>query len=459
MEGLRVLAMQKTKVMNGYSKRSAVSRLFRWGSTIHGQITGVILACLVIAFVIGSTLERRVREEYNAPDLEGMSARVTAFALVLAKATPQEREMIVAATNRNDQHLALRPISYFDNFTTSSPDEPFIQRLIDQLLPPEDYPVPYGGWRTFVDGRRVLAAEVDDRTLIVMELLPESFLRNDALRFGSNYLVATVTLIILLSVFAVWAITSPLRRISAAAMKADISLGPAVFEERGSVEIVALARALNSMQQRISTMVEARTRMLRGVSHDLRTPLTRLRLRAERLGPEEVRDALLVDIERIDRLLTESLGYLRDNHQQEAQQRADLASVLQTVCDEFSDMGHTVQYRGPSHMVASFKPLAITRAVTNLCENAVKFGTNVEIELTTTDGMAIIDVKDDGPGIPEKYRSRVLEPFFKMDAARGGVDTGFGLGLSIVAEIIQAHHGRLELLERYPKGLIARLIF
>lgn len=451
--------MQKTKVPKSYFSSSAVSRMLLWGATIHGQITGVIFACLVIAFIIGSTLERRVREEYSAPDLEGMSARISAIALVLAKATPQERDVIVAAANRNDQHLVLRPISYFANFATWSPDEPFIQRLIDRLLPPEDYPIPYGGWRTFVGGKRVLAAQVDGQTLVVMELLPESFLRSDALRFGSNYLVATVTLIILFSVFAVWAITSPLRRISAAAMKADILLGPAAFEERGSVEIVALARALNSMQQRISNMVEARTRMLRGISHDLRTPLTRLRLRAERVGESEVRDALLVDIERIDRLLKESLSYLRDSHQREAGQRADLASVLQTVCDEFSDMGHAVQYLGPARMVASFKPLALTRAVTNLCENAVKFGTNVEVALTAAADLFVIEVRDDGPGIPEEYRSRVLEPFFKVDAARGGSNTGFGLGLSIVTEIIHAHHGKLELLERHPNGLIVRLIF
>jgi signal transduction histidine kinase len=427
-------------------------------STIHGQITAVIFACLIIAFVIGSTLERWVRDEYSAPDLEGMSARVSAVASVLATATPAERSAVLAAANRGEQSLVLRPLSYFEDFTTTSPDEPFIQVVIDQLLPPEDFPVPFKGWRTFVDGKRVLAAKVDDETLLVTELLPERFLRNDALRFGSNYLVATVTLIILFSVFAVWAITRPLRGIASAAMKADISVGPALFEERGSVEIVALARALNGMQRRISTMVESRTRMLRGISHDLRTPLTRLRLRADRVEDGEVRDALLTDIERIDHLLKESLSYLRDNHQSEAPQRADLASVLQTVCDEFADMGHDVIYRGSPRMITRFKPLALTRAVTNLCENAVKFGTHVEVELRVSDGLVIIDVMDDGPGIPEAYRSRVLEPFFKIDAARGGANAGFGLGLSIVAEIIQAHHGRLELLDRSPTGLIARLI-
>jgi signal transduction histidine kinase len=432
-------------------------RLSRWGSTIHGQITAVILACLVIAFVIGSTLESWVRDEYDTPDLEGMSARISAIALTLADATPAERDLIVAAANRNNQQLELRPVSYFEHVTTSSPDEPFMQRVIDRLLPPEDRPIPFGGWRTFVDGKRVLAAQVDDKTLLVTELLPESFLRSDALRFGSNYLVATATLIILFSVFAVWAITSPLRGIASAAQKADISVGPALFEERGSVEIVALARALNGMQRRISTMVESRTRMLRGISHDLRTPLTRLRLRADRVEDAEVREALLTDIERIDRLLKESLSYLRDNHQSEAVQRVDLASVLQTICDEFADMGHAAIYRGPSRMIASFKPLALMRAVTNLCENAVKFGTQVEVELRVVDGFVVIDVLDDGPGIPEAYRTRVLEPFFKIDAARSSEDSGFGLGLSIVTEIVQAHRGRMELIDRSPKGLIARL--
>lgn len=434
------------------------SRISRLISTIHGQITAVIFACLIIAFVIGSTLEAWVRDEYSAPDLEGMSARVSAIASVLATATPEERSAVLAAANRGEQSLFLRPLSYFEDFTTTSPEEPFIQVAIDRLLPPEDLPTPFGGWRTFVDGKRVLAAKVDYDTLLVTELLPESFLRNDALRFGSNYLVATVTLIILFSVFAVWAITRPLRRIASAAQRADISLGPAPFEERGSVEIVALARALNGMQSRISVMVEARTRMLRGISHDLRTPLTRLRLRAERVGEDEVRGALLTDIERIDRLLKESLGYLRDNHQREASQRADLASVLQTVCDEFGDMGHDVTYRGPTRLIADFKPLALTRAVTNLCENAVKFGKHVEIDLQSLDGSAQIDVADDGPGIPEQHRSRVLEPFFKLDAARRDSETGFGLGLSIVAEIIQAHRGKLELLDRSPQGLVARLV-
>lgn len=433
-------------------------RMPQMNSTIHGQITAIILVCLVIVIIAGSTLERWVRQDYAVPDLEALSDRISAISSILAAATPSERDAIIEIANRSNWHLSLQPLSFADRFTSSSATEPFIHAAVDWFFPPDSGAVPFGGWRTFVDGKRVLAAQVDNQNLLVLEQLPQRFLRSDALSFGSNYLVAVVTLIILFSTFAVWAITRPLRRIASVAMKADISCGPELFEERGSIEIVALARALNGMQQRISTMVEARTRMLRGISHDLRTPLTRLRLRAERVRENEVRDALLTDIERIDRLLRESLSYLRDNHQREAPQRADLASLLQTVCDEFADMGHDVTYHGPARLVASFKTLALTRAVTNLCDNATKFGSRVQVELTTASGEAIIDVSDDGPGIPAEHRARVPEPFYKVDAARGKADSGFGLGLSIVAEIVQAHHGKLELLDRHPNGLIARLV-
>ncbi len=426
-------------------------------TTIQGQITAIILVCLAIVIIGGSTLERWVEADYGVPDIESYSDRLAAMASVLAAATPAERATIVAAANRSGWHLSLRPVSYAERFMTSSPQEPFLHMAIDWLFPPDKRAVPVGGWRTFVGTQRVLAAEVDDNTILVMEPMPSGFLRSDALSFGSNYLVALVTLIILFSLFAVWAITRPLRRIAAAAMKADISVQTAPFEERGSGEIVALARALNAMQSRISAMVEGRTRMLRGISHDLRTPLTRLRLRAERVQSEELRDALLVDIQRIDHLLQESLGYLRDNHSQEAFQRADLASILRTICDEFADMGHDVTYSGPPRLAAQFKALALTRAITNLCQNAVKFGTEVDVSLSEVEGTAVVEVTDNGPGIREEYKARVREPFFKVDPARGGADAGFGLGLSIVSEIVDTHHGSFQLLDRQPTGLIARV--
>jgi signal transduction histidine kinase len=425
---------------------------------IHWQITLIIVLCLMIGVVGSAKLEQWVRTDQEAVDLEEVAERVSAIASLLSAASPVEQETIVAIANRTDAALFRRPIGLADSFTTSSPDEPYIERLADWLFPPDSRTVPLGGWRTFLGGNRIVSARIGNTDFLVMKQLPVSATRSDAITFGSNYLVALVTLIVIMTGFAIWTITRPLRRIAAAAMNADISSGPTVFPEQGSIEIMALGRALNAMQTRISSMMNARTAMLRGISHDLRTPLTRLRLRADRVAETEVRQALLVDIERIDKLLKVSLSYLRDSHQTEDAERVDLASVVKTICDDFDDTGHNIKYTGPDHLVSTFKPLAITRAVTNLCENAAKFGTHVYVSLSRQEGSAVIEVADDGPGIPEGDRQRVMEPFFKLDTARSGADHGFGLGLSIVKEIVQAHGGRFEMHARYPNGLVAKLI-
>jgi signal transduction histidine kinase len=426
--------------------------------TIHGQITVTVLASMIIVIVAGARLEHWVQQDYKVTDLETVSNQLSAIASALTLATPSERDTIIRTFNRGDWKLSLHPIAIGDRFTGSSPEEPILESAADLLFPPDDLAVPYKGWRTFLDGKRVVSTKVGDSDLLILEHLPPGFLRGDALGFGSNYLVALVTLIVILSVFAIWTITGPLRRMAATARDADISSGPVLFPEKGSTEIIALARALNAMQRRISDMLEARTRMLRGISHDLRTPLTRLRLRAERVGDVKIRDDLLADIGSVDRLLNESLSYLRDSHRSEKAERVDLASVAKTICDEFADTGCPIGYQGPERLIAEVRPLAITRAITNLCENAAKFGGGVEVSVRTESGTIIVDVADDGPGIPPEHRDRVMEAFYKVDAARGGAESGFGLGLSIVAEIVQAHQGRLELLDRSPKGLVARIV-
>lgn len=428
-----------------------------WFSTVHGQITAIVLLGLLVVIIGGPVVERWSRRETGFLDMEDMAGRVHALASILKAATPAEREVLLDTARRSGWDVTLQPLSLADAFTTSSSSEGLYDSVIDTFFPSDGAQRPLGGWRTFYEGRRVVAAKVDDRTMVVLGNLPTALFRVEVVQQGSYYVVSLVTLIGLFSVFSVGAITRPLRRIASTARDADLLPGPTIFEERGSVEIVAVARALNQMRGRIATMLESRTRMLRGISHDLRTPLTRLRLRIEQLPQPDVREALLADVDHLDRLLKESLSYLRDTHQREAVERADLAATLQTICNEFCDVGHQVTYSGPNRLIAAFRPLAIARAVTNLCENATKFGDNVTVELRSNAGGIVIDVADDGPGIPEEHLNKVLEPFYKADSARSG-DTGFGLGLSIVSEIVEAHHGRLELQARQPNGLIARMI-
>lgn len=424
--------------------------------TIRGQITLIIIMALLVVSVVGRVLEQWARNA--APDMEDIAARVEVMTELLKNSTPDTREEILSSSRAAGWHFSLEPFSVSETFTGPSEPEVALAAAIDWLFPVDHILSPVGGWRTFWNGERVIASKIDDATLLILSGFPDTILNSSILNEGPYYSVAIVVLIGFFFVFAIRVITEPIKRISEAATHSDISNSTEIFEERGSVEIVALAHALNAMRSRIRVMVESRTRMLRGIGHDLRTPLTRLRLRADRMEDGPVREGLLSDVMRIDSLLNEVLKYLREDYATEPIQRADVASLLQTVCAEFSDVGFRVRFEGPNRMIIDCKPLAIMRAVTNLCDNSVKFATDVIVSLRNGKAGCEIRVSDNGPGIPEHLRTRVFEPFFKGDDARTQGQEGFGLGLSIVADIVHAHHGTVSLADNVPRGLIFQIL-
>jgi signal transduction histidine kinase len=264
--------------------------------------------------------------------------------------------------------------------------------------------------------------------------------------------------VLLLSLYAASTITAPLLSFAEAAetLKPDEGLDRP-FNENGAAEVQTLAKSLNDMHSRVRGMIEDRTRMLRAISHDLRTPLTRLRLRAERSNQPELKASLLSDIAALSDMIDDSLVYLTKEMGAEKLLNADLPSLLETVCADFTDMGYNVKYVGPERFAYRCKPRWLARAVTNLVENSTKFAEHVTVTLSVVEGSAVrIRVQDDGPGLPGNLRTKVLEPFFKADTARSSSDrTGFGLGLSIVDDIVRAHGGKIELLNAMPHGLIA----
>jgi len=205
--------------------------------------------------------------------------------------------------------------------------------------------------------------------------------------------------------------------------------------------------------------MEERTRMLAAISHDLRTPLTRMRLRAERIGDVKTRDGMLDDIAIISDMLNGTLAYLRDGGRAEPVHLVDLSSLLQTICARFSDVGHSVSYEGPARFAFACRAQALTRAVTNIVENGVKNGSTVTVALRGPTGDAVqIEVSDDGPGIPVELQDKVFDPFFKGDSARPSSRLGgFGLGLSIARDVVRNHGGEIVLSNRAPHGLSVRM--
>jgi signal transduction histidine kinase len=199
--------------------------------------------------------------------------------------------------------------------------------------------------------------------------------------------------------------------------------------------------------------------MLSGVGHDLRTPLTRLRMRAERSGEPELRSLMLTDIATLSFMIDECLAYFKDASTAEADRKVDISSLLQTIATDFSDMGIDVSFTGPRRLAFICKPQALTRAITNLVDNASRYAKQVEIDLRESDDGGIkISVGDNGPGLTDEAKAKVLEPFFKVDksrqiSAKGG--SGLGLGLPIAKGIVtKAHNGQLTLLDRKPTGLV-----
>lgn len=421
--------------------------------TIRGQILAIIILAILLVIVMGRVLEVIGREAISVADLEVLSERAGAIALLMQPAPPGERETLLKAAERAGFQLQILPADTLKKISRSSGMRSRIDWLVESLF--GDTPVLLGGRRILLDEGPVLTFDLDPETALILSL-PDTVFTNDVLAPLTYYILSFTVLILLFSLFAVRVVTEPLKAMSKAVQAAEVGSDDRLFEERGAVEVAGLARALNEMRLRIREMIGARTRMLRSVSHDLRTPLTRLRLRSERVEDGILRTAMLSDIQRIDALINETLKYLRDDVSTETMQRADVASILQTICAEFSDVGFSVSYDGPDRCVGVCKPNALTRAVTNLCDNGVKFATNVALSLRAGERDLTIKVSDDGPGIAQEHRGQVLEPFFKVDTARNAASKspGFGLGLSIVSDIVRGHGGQIEFASNEPHGLI-----
>lgn len=263
---------------------------------------------------------------------------------------------------------------------------------------------------------------------------------------------------LLLGTWAVLALTKPLRGIA----RAVEAFGPgdpaSPLPETGPREIRTLARAINRMQERITRLVDDRTRTLAAVGHDLRTPITRLKLRAEQMpeGPE--RSRMIADLDQMAALVQSALTHLRDGRSDESLVPVDLRSLVQTVADSFADMGHAVAVSAPDRIAVRGRPLELERAVTNIVDNAVKYGGGASVTLARAADAAVIDIADEGPGIPAALRAAVLEPFVRGEAARSmNEHDGFGLGLTIARAIVEAHGGTIRIMDRQPRGLVVRL--
>lgn len=251
-----------------------------------------------------------------------------------------------------------------------------------------------------------------------------------------------------MSTWAIWRVIRPLRRLSesADAFGRDMAVEP--LAEEGPLEIQRAASAFNRMQQRVTGALKDRTRMLAAVSHDLRTPLTRMQLALQTAEPAPLHERLLRDVGHMRVMVDSALAYLSESHEGEPREPVDLAALLQSLCDDYADGGADVAYEGVEEAVANCRPNAIQRAMGNLLDNAVQYGSAVRVHAETAEGAVRITISNDGAPIPIERLGDITEPFVRLDPARNDRPGSVGLGLSIVRDIVAEHRGTLEIANR-----------
>ncbi len=269
---------------------------------------------------------------------------------------------------------------------------------------------------------------------------------------------AALWLVTALAVLAVtwWAsrrVARPFQHFAAAADRLGLDVHSPPLEDRGSGELRQAVRAFNRMQERIRRMVDDRTLMLAAISHDLKTSLTRLRLRAELIDDVEQRAKAVADLDEMQAMLEGTLAYAKDVATAEPSQRLDLARLLQAAVDDASDAGNTVTYAGPERLVYVGRAVGLRRLATNLLDNARRYAGACEVVLEDAAEYLTIRVRDRGPGVPEADRERVVEPFFRVERSRSRTTGGAGLGLAIVRTVARAHGGDVTLINRKGGGL------
>lgn len=425
--------------------------------SIGGQIALLVVAAIAAAHVVATLAFFLLHEPWRPEDRPAvLTGRLATVARLLDASAPELRPDLLASAARTLPILDIAPWNGQGGDTGT--DKPVARRLRDSFgrgltvanLTPPSAPA----------GHSLRLGLATSNGAMLQGTLPDDPLRpprQGAIIFTFVFLGLTLAL---LSVWATRALTAPLARLAGAAEAFGARDDHVALPQAGPKEVLAVSRALDRMRARVRRLIDDRTQMLAAISHDLRTPITRLRLRAEFIEDENARASTLRDLDQMNALVEAALSFVRDGQGRDvgSQSLVDLASVVHTVCDGFADVGAQVSVERSRHVLVRGRPDELQRAITNLVDNAVKYGGSASLFMDAIPRGTRVEVRDPGPGIAEAEREAMLQPFVRGDRARNlNEATGFGLGLSIVQAIVEAHSGRL-ILENRPEGGFSAVI-
>jgi signal transduction histidine kinase len=451
--------------------------------SLFGQTVLILLVGLVVSHLVGAWIYAGDREQ-AVRAVGGLAAaqRVANLTRLVEETPVDERARVVAALSDPTFKVSLStrapglPLDAEDD-TVSRAIAEFVARQLPggsarrlkvvvsgtaalPAAPPFGHRMPMlgpmvhagGAWR----GLQVAVELGNGQWLSFATTLPDT-----GLAVSWNFFLAMAVMAVIVLAISAWAVrrvTAPLSLLAGAAERLGKDVGTDPLPELGTTEMRRASRAFNQMQERLRRFVENRTRMLAAISHDLRTPLTLLRLRAEGVESTEERDRMLATIAEMDAMIGATLAYARDEAETEPRRRNDVAALLASIVDDMADAGLPVAMEPSPPVILECRPAALKRALANLLDNAVKYGTRARAAVRMMGNEVEIAIDDDGPGIPEPELAKVTQPFYRLDESRSRDTGGIGLGLAIAMSIIQAHGGELTLSNRTQGGLRARVV-
>jgi signal transduction histidine kinase len=302
----------------------------------------------------------------------------------------------------------------------------------------------------------VVQVALRDGTLVTFDSVVSAEAAEMPLRFALTLLVLFGT-VVAVSLVAVRWVTGPLSQLATAAERLGQDIDRPPLPETGPTESRRAARAFNTMQGRLQRFLADRTRMLAAVSHDLKTPITRMRLRTDLLDDDVLRAKFAKDLGEMESMVAQTLDFMRDASAAERVQRVNLMALLESLQRDYQDTGSDVAIEGRIAQPFNGRPLALRRCLTNLLDNAVRYGRRATLRAEESAERVTIRVLDEGPGMPEGELERAFEPFYRGESSRNRATGGTGLGLGIARNIARAHGGDVELRNRPQGGLEAIL--
>ena len=453
-------------------------RLSLWPQSLFGRLIAASIVALLLAQVVSLVLVARERERFILQGtMREWSRRIAEVTIILQGLDDTERAATVAQLSERpwrelhgrDAKVArpgLVPFTQAGDFAGT-----FAEQLRATLGPGyavSVVPTPDLSKRAITISGPSFAESRDGGTELYDATVkfPDGYAtlfrvtrlaRGAPLPRGLFMNLALLGIVMSIALFATArSITRPLSELARAADSVGRDLRHPKIAERGAREIRNAARAFNTMQDRLQRYLDSRSRVLAAMSHDLKTPLTRLRLQVEMLDDATLQGRLAKQLDEMESMVHGALALFKGLDDNEAFTPIDIDAMLATLRSEFAEMNAEVSIEGHATRPILGKPQALRRCLTNLIANAVKFGSQARVEVA--DGAALtIRVCDDGPGIPEDELERVFEPFYRLESSRNRDTGGSGLGLSIARDVIQAHGGSLILRNLPVRGLEARV--